>query len=221
MTDCANRERIMTIQSPRLKHRNQLPATLPHIFKAPISKLENVTLADWIDGILILTEAGKCIHSNNLGRSICDRIAQDYPCINQLPGEIWKTCQVLIESRKDFPNHLLITESELKLKQSHDHIRIRARWFKLGHKADPHILVILENQGYSKHSLAITETIRYNLSPREADVWTLHRLGYTYQEIAAELHIALNTVKKHMKNTYAKQSLVGVVGESYADSLAS
>ncbi|ESA35281.1 response regulator containing a -like receiver domain protein and an hth dna-binding domain protein [Leptolyngbya sp. Heron Island J] len=181
----------------------------------------NSILANWIDGILMLTEDGQCVESNSLARSICDRIAQDYPCINQLPEEIWKTCQVLIESRKDFPNHLIIAESELKLKQSHDHIRIRVRWFQLSHQADPHILVILEDQGYSNHNLAVTETIRYDLSPREADVWTLHRLGYTYQEIAAELHIALNTVKKHMKNTYAKQHLVSMLKESYPATLAS
>ena len=211
----------MTLQSSLSTLANHQPSSLLHTAQNQSNSLVNSILANWIDGILILTEEGQWVESNSLARNICDRIAQDYPCINQLPEEIWKTCQVLINSRKDFPNHLIIAESELKLKQSHDHIRIRARWFKRPHQADPHILVILENQGHSNHNLAVTETIRYGLSPREADVWTLHRLGYTYQEIAAELHIALNTVKKHMKNTYAKQNLVGMLKESYPDTLAS
>jgi DNA-binding NarL/FixJ family response regulator len=91
----------------------------------------------------------------------------------------------------------------------------------LDNSVDPHILVILENQKQSWQNLAITEAIRYNLSPREADVWALHRIGYTYQEIASELHIALNTVKKHMKNTYAKQNFGTMLEGSYSETLAS
>ena len=206
----------MTTQSPWLKRSN---------YSAPISEitstqrsLENNFLDSWIDGILILTTTGQCIHSNNLGKSLCDRIAQDYPSTEPIPQEIWHTCQILIHNRQGLPRHLIIAESELKLKRSHEHVRIRARWFN--NTTDPHILVILENQTQSRQTLAITETIKYKLSPREADVWSLHRIGYTYQEIAAELHIALNTVKKHMKNTYAKQQLFTMIDESYTDELA-
>ncbi|MGD1949229.1 MAG: helix-turn-helix transcriptional regulator [Leptolyngbyaceae cyanobacterium] len=206
----------MTIQMPWLKYSNH-PVPLSEIIPTK-SSLENSFLDSWIDGILILTETGKCIHSNNLGKSLCDRIAQDYPSTDLIPQEIWHTCQILIHNRQGLPRHLIIAESELKLKRSHEHIRIRARW--LNNTTDPHILVILENQTQSRQTLAITETIKYKLSPREADVWSLHRIGYTYQEIAAELHIALNTVKKHMKNTYAKQQLFTMIDESYTDELA-
>jgi DNA-binding CsgD family transcriptional regulator len=33
----------------------------------------------------------------------------------------------------------------------------------------------------------------------------LRRANYTCKEIAAELYISLNTVKKHMKNIHAKR----------------
>ncbi|MBX2865362.1 MAG: LuxR C-terminal-related transcriptional regulator [Leptolyngbyaceae cyanobacterium MAG.088] len=191
------------------------PAASPQ----PNSLVDSV-LGNWMDGILILTEDGDCVESNHLARSICDRIAQEQSCINQMPREIWKACQVLIDSRSNFPNHLIIAESELKLKESRDHIRIRVRWFNFSNSNDPHILVILENQKQSWQNLAATEALRYDLSPREADVWTLHRIGYSYQEIAEELHIALNTVKKHMKNTYAKQSFSEMLEESYEEPLA-
>ncbi|MEM1252828.1 MAG: LuxR C-terminal-related transcriptional regulator [Cyanobacteria bacterium P01_H01_bin.21] len=206
----------MTIQMPWLKHSNH-SAILSEITSTQRS-LENNFLDSWIDGILILTKTGQCIHSNNLGKSLCDRIAQDYPSTDLIPQEIWHTCQILIHNRQGLPRHLIIAESELKLKRSHEHVRIRARW--LNNTTDPHILVILENLTQSRQTLAITETIKYKLSPREADVWSLHRIGYTYQEIAAELHIALNTVKKHMKNAYAKQQLFTMIDESYTDGLA-
>ena len=216
IVDCANREKIMTIQRPWLQHSNSA-AFLPEI-TSPQRSLENSFLDSWIDGILVLTTTGQCIHSNNLGERLCDRIAQDYPGKNQVPQAIWHTCQVLIHNRPGPSKHPIVAESVLKLKQSHEHVRIRARWLN-NNATDPHILVILENQTQSRQTLANTEIIKYKLSPREADVWSLHRIGYTYQEIAAELHIALNTVKKHMKNAYAKQQLFTMIDEAYTDGL--
>ncbi|MBE9068311.1 helix-turn-helix transcriptional regulator [Leptolyngbya cf. ectocarpi LEGE 11479] len=211
----------MTSQSAPLNRLNCPSSTSSDIAPAAADRLEGYILSNWLDGILILTQDGHCIESNRLGREICDRIDPDTLDNQQIPSEIWTACQILIESRRDFPKHLVTAESELRLKPSHEHFRIRARWFNTGQKADPHILVILENQKHAKQNLAVTEAIRYSLSPREADVWTLHRIGYTYQEIAAELHIALNTVKKHMKNTYAKQHLVSIARNIYLENLAS
>ncbi|MBD2073049.1 SUMF1/EgtB/PvdO family nonheme iron enzyme [Phormidium sp. FACHB-592] len=45
-----------------------------------------------------------------------------------------------------------------------------------------------------------------NLAPRESEVWNLRQAGYTYQQIAAELYITINTVKKHLKNIFVKHS---------------
>lgn len=209
----------MTSQSSLFQYLTHLSPSLPYLAKVPASTVGDAVFSDWIDGILLLTEDGKYVDGNRLGRRICDRIAQETLSDSPIPNEIWQTCQILIKSRRRFPKHLATAESELKL--SHHCFRIRARWFNAGQMADPHILVILENQTTSKQNLATTEAIQYALSPREADVWKLHRLGYTYQEIAQELHIALNTVKKHMKNTYAKQNLVSILEPSYRDHLAS
>ncbi|MFG6097835.1 helix-turn-helix transcriptional regulator [Leptothoe sp. ISB3NOV94-8A] len=212
----------MTLQSSLNRPANLQPACLSNSLASSNETIITPIVqncGDDGDGILILTEDGQCVESNSSARCMCDRINQDFPSTSSVPQEIWNTCQILIDSRKSFPNHLTATESELKLKQSHCHVRIRARWFNRGDR--PYILVILENQKQSKEILAITEAIRYGLSPREVDVWILHRIGYSYQEIAAELHIALNTVKKHMKNTYAKQQMVMIIEESYTKSLAS
>jgi WD40 repeat protein len=45
---------------------------------------------------------------------------------------------------------------------------------------------------------------KHGLTPREQDIWLLYRTNYSYKQIANELNISLNTVKKHMKNIYAK-----------------
>jgi LuxR family maltose regulon positive regulatory protein len=42
------------------------------------------------------------------------------------------------------------------------------------------------------------------LTPRQTEILTLLRKGYSYHEIADELSISLNTVKKHISNIYEK-----------------
>lgn len=46
-----------------------------------------------------------------------------------------------------------------------------------------------------------------SLSPREQDVAALTCLGYTNPQIAARLHISVETVKTHMRNTLVKFQL--------------
>ncbi len=45
---------------------------------------------------------------------------------------------------------------------------------------------------------------KYGLTSREAAVWFFRQSNYSYKEIANKLFISVNTVKKHMKNIYAK-----------------
>jgi DNA-binding CsgD family transcriptional regulator len=49
------------------------------------------------------------------------------------------------------------------------------------------------------------ESQKYGLTCREQEIWLLHRANYTYKQIALELCITPNTVKKHMKSIYSKQ----------------
>jgi len=63
----------------------------------------------------------------------------------------------------------------------------------------------MEDQNLSKQMQAITDAKRYGLTPREAEVWSLHQAKLSYKEIAKNLYITVNTVKKHIKNIYSKQ----------------
>ncbi|MEM9162715.1 MAG: LuxR C-terminal-related transcriptional regulator [Cyanobacteria bacterium P01_F01_bin.4] len=172
--------------------------------------LAQAILASMVDGILILTETGQWVQGNRVARQICDRITGSQPGHSSVPLEIWRACQALIDSRSQYPRRSFIVETEVEV-APHEHFRIRARWFEVSESPSPYILVILEDRRHSMQNLATTEVARYDLTPREADVWLLHRKDYMYQEIAEELHISINTVKKHMKNINAKRQLALVM----------
>ncbi|MEO1401259.1 MAG: LuxR C-terminal-related transcriptional regulator [Cyanobacteria bacterium J06635_1] len=211
----------MTLDSPQLHLPRQLApvrrsaSRTPAIRAAANNPLAQAILASMVDGILILTETGQWVQGNSAARHICDRITGEQPGYGTVPPEIWRACQALIDSRSQYPRRSFIIEADVEV-SPHEHFRIRARWFEVSDSPRPYILVILEDRRRSMQNLAITEVARYDLTPREADVWLLHRKDYMYQEIAEELHISINTVKKHMKNINAKRQVALVMEECCA-----
>lgn len=186
-----------------------------HSFPKPSEKLKTQAqqsnslllqgvIESFIDGILILTEQGEWVQANDLAHQICAQLTEGKPQSNLVPKEIWCVCRALIESRSSYPDEPLIIESDITTPQSTT-LRVRVRWLKLKAIKRPCLLVILEDRYQSSHNLAIAEVDKYGLTPREAEVWLLRRANYTCKEIAAELYISLNTVKKHMKNIHSKQ----------------
>jgi DNA-binding CsgD family transcriptional regulator len=161
----------------------------------------------FFDGILILTEQGECIQANNLARQICSQLTPTKSQLNSVPKEIWDVCQARIESRDFFPTVSMSIESEMASNQETP-LRIRVRWFKLNAFPHPCLLVIVEDRCQSLQKLALAEVDKYGLTPREAEVWLLRCASYTYKEIATELYISLNTVKKHLKNIQLKRETV-------------
>jgi DNA-binding CsgD family transcriptional regulator len=164
-------------------------------------------LESFIDGILIVDERGNWVQANAIAQQICDRLTRNKTQANGLPAEIWHVCKAMIENRKAYPGQIAIVEVEIKLDKL-TNIRIRAQWLKLQQISYPYLLVILENRFQSLQNLALIESDRYGLTPREAEVWSLYRANYTRKEIAAELFISIDTVKKHLKNIKAKRETV-------------
>lgn len=210
----------MTLYSPQLYRPSWIAPTRPSATRPSATRpsannlLAQAIIASMVDGILILTESGQWVQGNSVARHICDRITGEQSGYGTVPLEIWRTCQALIDSRGQHPRRTFIIEAEVEV-APHEHVRIRARWFETSESPKPYILVILEDRRHSMQNLAITEVDRYDLTPREADVWLLHRRDYMYQEIAEELHISINTVKKHMKNINAKRQVALVIEECY------
>jgi DNA-binding CsgD family transcriptional regulator len=169
--------------------------------------LLQAVIEGFIDGILILSEKGEWIHANECARRICHQFTQGIVQSDRVPGEIWRTCQALMSSLNLYPNKTVIIEDEITTGNSTAY-RVRAQWLTLKDNQRPCMLVTLEDRNQATQSIAIAEGQKFGLTPREADVWLRYRSNHTYKEIASELYITYNTVKKHMKNIHAKRQLV-------------
>jgi len=156
------------------------------------------------DGILILTEAGEEVHANASAHRLCCQFNQDNFNQNFVPPAIWNLCKSLLNSRYLFPDKLIILSDEIVLDKSNV-FRIRVRLLDLDRFEMPCLLVTIENQYESLKNVALTEVKKFDLMPREAEIWFLYRSNYSYKEIATKLYITINTVKKHMKNIHTKR----------------
>jgi DNA-binding CsgD family transcriptional regulator len=156
------------------------------------------------DGVLILSEQGEWIYHNYYAHCICQGLNQGRPLLNQVPDVVWRNCQALMESRELYPTQPVVIESEIALSHSQVY-RIRARWLVLEDSQRPYLMVVLEDRCQALQNQAMAESVLYELTPRQAEVWLLYRAGFSYQQIANELYISLNTVKRHLKDIRVKQ----------------
>lgn len=163
-------------------------------------------IESFFDGILILTEQQEWIYANDYARKVCEQLQESQPVAKNVPLDIWHVCQSLIEHRDWYAHQPVMIESEITIGELSE-LRVRARWLKLDTLAESVLLVILEDPGQSTQSIALAEVEQYHLTPREADVWLLRRANYTCKEIASELVISINTVKKHLKNITMKKRM--------------
>jgi DNA-binding CsgD family transcriptional regulator len=174
--------------------------------------LLQAVIEGFVDGVLILTDRGEWVYANTQAFRICHQLSQGALQPNVVVQEIWRVCQSSSESCKLFPTKRVIIESEVTIDSSVTY-RIRARWLDLAHsdasgESCPLLLVTLEDRYQSNENRAIADVRKYGLTSREAEVWVLRRAKYSYKEIATKLHITINTVKRHMKNIYAKQQTI-------------
>lgn len=182
------------------------PVNTSKIQGSPVQKLDsNLTLLQGVveglpDGIMILTDRGELSYGNSCARRICRQLA---PNAEAVPSQIWRCCQALIGTGREF-HQTVIVEDEI-LTEDGITIRIRVRWLDPNNIEFPCVLVTLEDQQQSAQYRAYAEAHRYGLTDRETEVWLLKRIGLTYKAIAAKLHIAEDTVKKHIKNIHARR----------------
>jgi DNA-binding CsgD family transcriptional regulator len=175
-----------------------------------VSLLEAV-IESFVDGILILTSEYELIHINEYARQICQKLTVSSNKNYMIPEEILHICESLLDSREIFENENIFMEYEID-KGEAVKLRIRARWLRMENGQNDRILVTLEDCYLSNHNCAIADAKRYGLTEREAEVWLLRRSNLSYREIAQRLYITINTVKKHLKNIYAKQQGVLCLG---------
>lgn len=160
------------------------------------------------DGVIILSDRGEVLYQNSRASRICRQLVQTSPQPTSVPRSIWRRCQALIDSRHLIPDQPVVIEDEIKTGNPSGEavdIRIRVRWLDSARTEHPRLLVTLEDQLQSAQCRAIAEAHQYHLTDRETEVWLLKRVGYSYKAIAAKLHIAEDTVKKHIKSIYARR----------------
>jgi DNA-binding CsgD family transcriptional regulator len=158
-------------------------------------------------GILILTQQGELLDRNHQGKKLCRYLAGYYGGKGQaVPDCIWRICENLLKAEAEdwLSDYLLVLCDDLQTADGH-HLQVRVEWLDLPTHDQPCFLVVIEDRNRSDQALATLEMLRYGLTPREREVWMLRRSGRSYQEIADALYISVDTVKRHLKNIYAKR----------------
>jgi DNA-binding CsgD family transcriptional regulator len=174
--------------------------------KTEFSLLSSV-LEGFKDGVLILNQQGDCLHANQEARVVCHSLDAVSTTQGAVPACLWSICKHLVENRELFSHKSVVVIQSL---DSPGGIRIRAKvqWLEFPSTPETCLLVMLENVTRSAQTTALLESVQYNLTPREKDVWLLRRANHSYEEIASQLYIAVNTVKRHLKSIHAKRKEV-------------
>lgn len=161
------------------------------------------------DGFIIVVGDGTVLQSNAKARALCHKL-DSQTSFKALPLSIQRLCDALIDSCETLTDDgaadvspYLALEDDIAV-TSTKLIRVRVQWLEQGSSKDK-MLVILEDRYQTARSRAIAEGQRYGLSNRESEVWLYRCVGYTYKQIANELFITTDTVKKHIKSINLKR----------------
>jgi RNA polymerase sigma factor (sigma-70 family) len=166
-----------------------------------------VLIDDLIHGTIVMDEKGdQLLYSNHYADRILRQFLLYEPSLDFLPPEIRHICKSFIDTRKQFPHQHWVTESEIVLDNATS-VSVQIRWLNLDLLEHPCLVVLVRDQQRSMKKLLVDEALHYGLTNREQEIWLLHRNHYTYKQIADELHITHNTVKKHLKSIRAKQRI--------------
>ncbi|MGF1536353.1 MAG: LuxR C-terminal-related transcriptional regulator [Elainellaceae cyanobacterium] len=183
-----------------------IPPRSPIPNGAPAAKEHRTLLQEVVeglpDGFLILTRDGGIVGSNSSARAICRQLGDASNPINDAPQAIWQICVPLLKAARLSSEQALQIEGTVGTEKS-ALVRVRARW--LQPDKPERILVLLEDKYQSARQRALLEGTRCGLTTREVEVFLYRCIDYTYEEIALELQITVNTVKKHVKSINSKR----------------
>ncbi|NEP15537.1 MAG: response regulator transcription factor [Leptolyngbya sp. SIO4C1] len=163
--------------------------------------LSQIHIEHFLDGILLLSPQGEWLQANRSARRLCADLAAEQSRRTAVPKAVWQLCQSLMAAAD-----LTMAEAEISTNRL-PQLYMRARWVTLEALSQPCLMVLLEDRHQTARRLAVAEAQQYGLTERETQVWQLRRTGRANQDIAAELFISINTVKKHVKNILAKRQI--------------
>ncbi|MGF1512241.1 MAG: helix-turn-helix transcriptional regulator [Elainellaceae cyanobacterium] len=167
-------------------------------------------------GLLLLSPSGQLIQSSPKARQLCEALDSALEAGNphrakaprqesrKLPHKIAALAHRLIESRELFPEQPIQLHEDLLLENG-PQVHVQAEWVHIDAQSPEYIVVTLEDSAEVAQHRALSDAYRYHFTPRETEVWQLHLQGRSYQQIADDCVISMNTVKRHMKSIYGKQ----------------
>jgi predicted transcriptional regulator len=202
-------ENLIKVQE---KAGDQRDVEVQRLLKNPDPVVQEV-ISKITDGILIVSEEKKILFANECASRILRQISQCRSESEPLPQEIGYLCRSLSEIRRLFPEQHWMMNTKICINSSVT-FSVYARYMKLETLRRYCIVLVLKDQYQLIKSIALEEAKKCGLTDRETEIWLLQRANYTYKQIASELFIAPNTVKKHMQNIHLKQK---GLSECYAE----
>jgi DNA-binding CsgD family transcriptional regulator len=150
-----------------------------------------------LDAVLIADIQGALLYTNLSAQKICRQLN----IAHLQTHAIWSICELL----KSQIDRALILESDLTIAETQ--YRVRVQWLNFEEAQDTRLIVRFENHQYSMRCAAILDTQYFRLTPRESEVWDLRNQGRSRREIADQLYISIDTVKKHLANIQIKRQI--------------
>ena len=164
-------------------------------------------------GFILCDDAGKRLRSTTKADEFCLLLHKGLPgkafgsmaaqAIETIPEQITALCNLLRQSREDFPD-VALQLYDIVFLPGGIRLHLNVEWIELADQPTKCILVTIEDLTQTACHRAMSDTYRYGLTEREAEVWELYLQGLSYRDVSEKLVIALNTVKKHMKNIFRK-----------------
>ncbi len=155
-------------------------------------------------GLFLLNQFSKIIYANRKGIKILLDMGYSELEDDQIPEIIEHIHNSSVGRRNLDSGHQISVLARFCINPSVC-FDVQTRWLNISENQSEYLLFIIEEHNQLiKHSIA-DEAEKYGLTPRETEVWLLYKMHHSYREIASRLGIAINTVKKHMKNIFLKQ----------------
>lgn len=202
----------MFIQAPRVNDRilepgkvTDFPNQNSRFSTVQFQKLQaELNLNDAISGVLVLTEVQEVVYIDADAQKVLEQFGLASVASGSIPEEVWCVGQALIENRMLFPGQDWRIESRITVDREVVFC-VQGRWLTFEEGDCLYLLFTFLEAGQSQQAQAIAEAEASHLTAREQEVWLLYCNHCTYRQIAQQLYISQNTVKKHMKNIHSKR----------------
>lgn len=182
----------------------QLQPQIWPLQRSPASEIERISLENHIGSVLVLSEDNEILY---ITESLQQRLKESGKIDAKgklIAEEMLLIGGMLKQCREQLPHQSWSVEFDILNKETVS-LHIRSRWLKLERRDSPCILMVVEDRQQLIQDMVRDEAQDWGLTDREQEVWLLSQDGYTYRQIAEELYITINTVKKHRRSIHAKR----------------